>query len=169
MLIQQPEGIAWIRLKTETLHAIRKPHTGRPRPFLGGVDTTYTLCGRHRGPDVLDDKAVNAVEETLLCATCLKSLYVWGYMQDENGHIITPPVRPKTITIKNRQLTIAMFLTDIAKVLKEHDIPLTQENIKAAATHVETYSTATAKVLLQDTTHDEWLEWIETFKPKVGA
>jgi hypothetical protein len=74
---------------------------------------------------------------------------------------VEPPRGP---VLKNRQLVVAgIYLSDVANALKEKNIPLTEQNIEAAARHVESVASAWAKAVLQDTGTEEWHAWIETF------
>lgn len=69
--------------------------------------------------------------------------------------------------MKNRKLMVAgVFLSDVADALEECGIPLTEQNIKRAALHVENVASAYAKATLQDTTKEDWLDWIEPFPVK---
>lgn len=71
------------------------------------------------------------------------------------------------MTMKNRMLSIpGVYLSDVMKVLQERGIPHTKENIEAAAKHVELVASAYAKATLQDTSQEDWLDWIEFFKKK---
>ena len=69
--------------------------------------------------------------------------------------------------MENKALMIqGMSLHDIATKLWELEIPLTEENILAAATHIELIASAWAKATLQDMTRQDCIEWIEAFSPK---
>jgi hypothetical protein len=67
--------------------------------------------------------------------------------------------------VKNRQLLISgVFLSDVAEVLKEKGIPLTEVNIMACAVKVQIDAHAIAMATLQELDHETWLEEIELFK-----
>jgi hypothetical protein len=144
-VIVQPYGIAWIRLHLSKIHAARIGNGPRQS------NEATTLCGRDIADNAyLDDQPI---DENAICSKCKSSLYAWGYLNHEKEYIL-----------KNRKLTVSgVYLSDVAKALKEQDILLTEQNIEAAAIHVEQIASAYAKAALQDMSQEDWLEWIEVF------
>lgn len=63
--------------------------------------------------------------------------------------------------MRNRELKAkGVYLSDVADALQEKGIPLTKENLLAAAKYVESTASAWAKATLQDTTKEDWLSWL---------
>jgi hypothetical protein len=67
--------------------------------------------------------------------------------------------------MRNHELKIkGVYLSDIANALEKEGIPLTKENLLAAAESIELLASAWAKAAVQENTKEDWLNSIEVLR-----